>query len=202
MTKINPAALGALLRGDLDNFRVASAPGGIERQEAEGQRSFVTSETLPKECNYCKREQLEAMGIVFGDDVDDLFVSCKLPNGWKKVPTDHSMWSDLLDDKGRKRATIFYKAAFYDRSATISINPRFSCGREPEDRYKTNIWYEERRAGNWRGVVKDGDKIIFQTEPIKGPTFEQDDQLYKEAEGWLIKKYPDWRNPLSYWNIA
>ena len=202
MTKINPAALGALLKGDLDNFRVASTPDGIERQEAEGQQSFVAREILPKECNYCNREQLKAMGIVFGDDVDDLFVSCKLPEGWKKVPTDHSMWSELLDDKGRKRAAIFYKAAFYDRSAIISINPRFSCCREPEDRYKTNMRYEERQAGNWYGIVKDGDKIIFQTEPIKGPTHEQDDQLHKEAEGWLTKKYPDWRNPLSYWNIA
>jgi hypothetical protein len=44
-----------------------------------------------------------------------------LPPGWKVVPTDHSMWSDLVDAKGEKRASIFYKAAFYDRDAFIRI---------------------------------------------------------------------------------
>ena len=54
---------------------------------------------------------------------DDLFTDVKLPQGWRIQPTNHSMWSDLLDEAGVKRAAIFYKAAFYDRSAFIRFEP-------------------------------------------------------------------------------
>ena len=120
----NPAAIIALAQGDIENALIAATPGGIEAQEARGQQEFAANSTLPRSGNSWNsscREQLEEMGIVFGEDVDDLFVEVKLPEGWKKVPTDHSMWTDLVDEKGRKRASIFYKAAFYDMSAHISI---------------------------------------------------------------------------------
>jgi hypothetical protein len=122
---ITPAALNALLKGDIKNFNVASTPGGIEAQEVEGQKEFVASKTLPKEINSGgTKEELERMGIVFGEIVDDLFINVTLPKGWKIEASDHSMWSDLIDDKGCVKASIFYKAAFYDRKAFININSR------------------------------------------------------------------------------
>ena len=56
-----------------------------------------------------KREVFEAMGIVIGKPVegDPVFTHCTLPADWQKRATDHSIWSDLLGDKGRKRAAIF-----------------------------------------------------------------------------------------------
>lgn len=106
-----------------ENFLAASVPGGIEAQEAEGQSKFVMSDCLPKEMlRGTTREKLENLGIKFGADVDDIFVSCTLPKGWSKKATDHSMWSKLIDDKGKVIASIFYKAAFYDRSAHICID--------------------------------------------------------------------------------
>ena len=89
--------------------------------EEAGQRGFVANSTLPIDCNGCKREDLEAMGIVFGKPVNNIFVEVTLPEGWKKVPTDHQMWNDLVDDKGVKRASIFYKASFYDERAFIGL---------------------------------------------------------------------------------
>lgn len=198
---INPAALGALLKGDLGNFLTASTPGGIEAQEAAGQKEFVGSETLPKKMLHgCDREKLESMGIVFGEDADDIFVNCQLPEGWKKVPTEHSMWSELIDDKGRKRASIFYKAAFYDRIAHISLDTRFHATYMPEDDYKTDIPYEERQAGCWYGVVRDCGNVIYRTEPLKNPMFEQQYELADAAQAWLEEKYPDWKDPLAYWD--
>jgi hypothetical protein len=72
-------------------------PSAIENQEAEGQKE----------------------GVKFGKPLPDnsIFCNAELPKGWKKRATDHSMWSELVDDKGVVRAQIFYKAAFYDRSA-------------------------------------------------------------------------------------
>ena len=40
---INPAALAALLGGEMENFIAASTEGGIEAQEAAGQAQFVES---------------------------------------------------------------------------------------------------------------------------------------------------------------
>lgn len=118
---ISSAAMVATLAGDFENAMIAATPEGIEAQEAQGQKDFVANNTLPIQCNFCTRKQLEEMGIVFGEPVDDLFVEVQLPEGWKKVPTGHSMWSDLVDAEGNKRASIFYKAAFYDRDAFIGL---------------------------------------------------------------------------------
>jgi hypothetical protein len=91
----------------------------IYDQESAGQQQFVNSDTLPVEIDAESKKKLEAAGVKFGKAVegDELFLYVDLPNGWKKVPTDHSMWSHLVDDKGTVRAEIFYKAAFYDRRA-------------------------------------------------------------------------------------
>ena len=92
----------------------------IEASEAHGQAELVNSQQLPVENR--DRELMESWGIVFGDpcEGDPIFCQATLPAGWKKRPTDHSMWSELVDDTGTVRATIFYKAAFYDRSAFMS----------------------------------------------------------------------------------
>lgn len=41
----------------------------------------------------------EAKGspIKWGKKVDDLFLEASLPEGWKKVATDHAMWANLVD---------------------------------------------------------------------------------------------------------
>jgi hypothetical protein len=103
------------------------------------------SQELPKEC---PRDALEALGFVFGEDADDIFVTVKFPDGWDKKATDHSMWSDLLDDKGRRRGNIFYKAAFYDRSAHMRMIPRF------------NIIQDYELDGAVGFVVTDCDEVI------------------------------------------
>lgn len=93
----------------------------IERQEANGQASFVASTTLPVDMSAADRELLEQSGVQFGEPVpgDSLFQYVELPAGWSKRGTDHSMWSELVDADGNVRARIFYKAAFYDRRATL-----------------------------------------------------------------------------------
>lgn len=199
--QITPAAISALARGDVENFLVAATPGGIEAQEAQGQQDFVASETLPLEMLHgTTREQFEKLGFVFGEPIDDLFVAVKMPEGWSKRPTSHSMWSDLLDSQGRKRASIFYKAAFYDRSAHVSLNRRFRCACMLGDFYKTDIGYEERDAGNWFGVVYDGENIVWKSDPISGASYEQQDELGESAKAWLDDNFPEWENVLAYWD--
>jgi hypothetical protein len=96
-------------------------PGGIEAQEAEGQRELCEGSELPVDCPPELKSELESTGVKFGPPKPDdpLFCVCDLPPGWKIVAGEHSMWSELIDETGRPRAGIFYKAAFYDRRASM-----------------------------------------------------------------------------------
>jgi len=176
------------------------APNNILAQEAQGQRSFTQSDTLPTEFNsygeYNAKAILEAAGVKFLGvvDGDPMFQYVELPQGWKKVATDHSMWSQLVDDKGRERASIFYKAAFYDRSAHLSLNCRYST-RFDYDRFeKENVGVTN---------ITDGSKVVhaFDMVPAAGEErYAVADKLNQLALNWLNENYPDWRNPGSYWD--
>jgi hypothetical protein len=89
----------------------------IEHQEAAGQAQLVKSHRLPVKSD--GDEAYIALGFTFGepDRGDGIFRPATLPPGWSRKPTDHSMWSKFVDELGRERVAIFYKAAFYDRSA-------------------------------------------------------------------------------------
>lgn len=186
----------ALDPADVENLLAAISPGGIEAQEARGQIQFVASETLPKDC---PKDDLELLGIKFGLPHDDLFFEVQLPDGWKKQATDHSMWSDLLDDKDRIRGNIFYKAAFYDRNAHMNL-----C------RYINYTQVYEHHDDYIEGVIQfvannaDGE-TIFKTVPImvSGKSEEYwkaQDRGREEMINWLNKHYPNWENVMSYWN--
>lgn len=213
--RITPAAVGALARGDIENFIVASTPGGIEAQEAAGQKEFVSElEILPIDGTIGgegiireNRKAWESLGFEFADPPDDdIFVKVKFPDGWTKKPTGHSMWSDLLDDQGRVRASMFYKAAFYDRSAHATLSRRFSIGYLNDEKY------------NVTGVVlTDSTGLIeksFGEVPINTVDHDKDEKGYRkecvrlydiqegmrnEGIGWLAENYPDHENLLAYW---
>jgi len=209
------AALTAAMKGDFANAAIASTPGGIEAQEARGQRDFVANETLPIKCNGCKIAELEEMGIVYGEPVDDLFVNVQLPEGWKKIPTDHSMWSKLVDEQGRERGSIFYKAAFYDLDAHISAVKRFSYSVVPVLGWE----HSDYRTGEWQSVVMDCGNTIWvspervepepkgshssATEKERGvwiDWYQRKNTLGSLGKLWLDEHYPEWGSPLAYWD--
>lgn len=99
------------------------ASGYIENMEAQGQRELVNSDRLPTRILHCTQEEFEALGFTFGepDPHDDMFRPATLPEGWRREGSDHAMWSYIVDTNGRQRVAIFYKAAFYDRSAHMSL---------------------------------------------------------------------------------
>lgn len=170
-------------------------PGAaIEAQEARGQRELVKSDVLPTEG---LAEAAKALGLVPGDTVagDEMFTHVTLPEGWTKQRTDHSMWSDLVDDRGRVRASIFYKAAFYDRSASITAVRRFTIRRN----------FDIKDAIQVR--VLDGKDVVFSTEPKQ---YDAKDYRAREAleqdatiscKAWLVDNgYPEFNDPAKYWD--
>ncbi|MFF7198301.1 hypothetical protein ACFZAM_31915 [Streptomyces sp. NPDC008079] len=102
----------------LDALVLGGSEGLIESQEAVGQHQFVNSDRMPADLRG-QRAGFEALGFTFGEpDADDpLFMPATLPEGWTRQKSDHDMWSHILDGDGRRRADVFYKAAFFDRRA-------------------------------------------------------------------------------------
>lgn len=182
-----------------------SMAGAVEAQEAQGSKELVHSESLPVQGSY--DPAFAAAGIVFGDPFpsDALFRPATLPRGWSKRRTEHSMWSELVDDKGRKRAGIFYKAAFYDRAAHMSVSRRFGFSAE----------YDETTHEATRIVVTDAGRVI-ESFPIAGcetrnqasrtigelrEIREAREAAEKLAEDWLGQHRPDWANAAAYWDV-
>jgi hypothetical protein len=95
--------------------------GGIEQSEARGQRELLASEVLPTDTR--DEAAFLALGFTFGGPVegDEMFRAATLPTGWKREGSNHAMWSYIVDERGIRRVSVFYKAAFYDRSAHMGL---------------------------------------------------------------------------------
>jgi hypothetical protein len=125
----------------------------------------------------------------------------KLPAGWKKVATEHSMWSDLLDDQGRKRAAIFFKAAFYDYSAFIRwecpFERKIKCG-DGSDVYQDH----GTRRVSCHGVVLHNGKEIYRTESMEfvgNEKYNVTDKQMQQMSEWLTENIPTWKDPFKNW---
>lgn len=183
----------------LGEVMAIALPGGIEAQEAAGQSEFCATDVLPK---VCPRKELEAFGVKFGTDHDDLFVNVTLPAGWKKNATDHSMHSDLLDEKGRKRASIFYKAAFYDRKADMYLTPRYRVNRYQEsDADGNRLEYEpSRRPTHFIICVMDCETVLHTIGHRLQDDYKVGNEHAKAGEAWVAERFPDWKNATAYWD--
>jgi hypothetical protein len=188
---LTPAALGALAKGDLANAVAAMTPGGIEAQESAGQRALTSNFlTLPIDMD---RQAGEAFGFVYGDAEDDLFVQVTPPEGWNLRASDHAMWSYVHDAQGVQRASIFYKAAFYDRRAGGHWDARYAVEREHgDDHVYTAFKAVDRATGEtlFREELSDGEGSDYSVYSLV-------DQRISDL---LTERFPDWRNPVAYWS--
>lgn len=196
---VNSATNDGAMQALVGNMAGGSLEDIITAQESAGQSSLVNSSKLPSEMSTEDRQVLEQAGVVFGDSVpgDDMFVYVNLPEGWHKVATSHSMWSDLVDDKGRKRASMFYKAAIYDRYAYLNTNRRFEIGMD----------YDRSDQGVIVMFVTDGDTTVFTTKeyPYTGEKYSEDYRSQEsaatdEVKAWLEEHYPKWKDASAYWD--
>lgn len=164
----------------------------IEAQEAAGQVSLIESDTLPIEMSAKDAAALQSFGVQFGEPVhgDALFRYVELPKGWKKLADEHAMWSDLVDERGRKRAAIFYKAAFYDRKASLTVLSRFSV----------SIDWEQRKKNVAVAAAKDGEAVVFVSSSRPRDSYSVEEACMEEARAWLDQNWPKWREVTAYWD--
>lgn len=152
-------------------------------------------------------EALEEAGFEFGDRIDDLFWEVSLPNGWRKEPTDHSMWTIVYGPDDGERARVFYKAAFYDRAAHFFLECRYRCQLtfqsaetvcgapdydiDYDDQRNKQVLYDRLNEE----IVRDSGEWI-RRDAWRG----RDDQRY-ELEQWADEHMPGWDHCLKSWNI-
>ena len=204
----------------IDALVTNDAGGAIERQEARGQQALLHGSILPLDgtleggpstgVGRSNQEAMEALGFSFGEREDDLFVRVSFPEGWRMVATSHSLHSDLLDDKGIRRAGVLYKAASYDRYATIF----WVCRYRHETWHAPSPWMPEDYEGTpdrcdlVRDMATEG--VLFASSPYPYPYRRDDaarDAAYalrvvadREAEERLASCAVDPRNPFEGWD--
>lgn len=202
----------------------------IEHRQMQEQQSFVGSDTLPTDIrhssdydtkDYDTKAILEVAGVKFIGVVegDNIFQRVELPKGWKKEADEHPLWSKLVDDKGRERASIFFyagKSLGPHFNLTLSLHSGVSVDSSfPEKiigrsaymllscRFEVSFDYDRFDKENV-GVanVTDSGEVVHATEPIFAngeARYDVSDKANKIALEWLDENYPDWRNPGAYW---
>lgn len=172
-----------------------SGPEAIVISERRGQKDLCNSTDLPIK-EFWAWEILKAAGVKNLGPSERLFNKAELPPGWKKEATSHSMWSDLLDEKGRKRAGIFFKAASYDYDAHMTATRRFSSGADQDD----SSDYE----GPQFPSISDGGKIVWRGPLMtKTPSEKEWDlraRVGKIAEEKLKSIVPDYEDATKNWD--
>lgn len=185
---ITPAQIVARIQG----LNVDATPAGIMRSERVGQQELVASTNMPKSM-HPSRDTFEAVGFKFGADLDNLFVKATLPQGWTRAATDHSMHSDVLDEKGRKRVGVFYKAAFYDRRAESFLQCRFRIS------VLSSGYDKSLQDGEFAYVVEDCGVEIYRTKSFDARNRDADRIARAEAAAWLDDRHPNADSPLLHW---
>ncbi len=199
---------------ELGNRMAGRRPGlAIEESERKGQAALVAASKgksceLPRDMREA-RPVLEAAGVKFLVDSpgDQLFLRVELPAGWSIKPTTHNMYTDLCDEKGRRRASIFYKAAFYDRSARLSM----------ERRYSIASYYNEDSQDVAVAKVEDQGAVLFESERFQlltdadrhgvwdrethtETTPSKRDVATAQCRAWLDEHFPNWGDVSAYWD--
>jgi hypothetical protein len=175
----------------------------IEDMEKQGQAELASqSQQLPTDGS--KNLAWAKMGVIFGETVKDdpIWRKVTLPKGWSIKPTDHSMHSDLVDEKGRARGGIFYKAAFYDRSASIHPKYRYRCPTQYSTPGEPQRWRISRVVDMATGAV------LFEKpkriEPAAQSEYRAFSKLYQaddeECRAWLKEKFPECEDAAAYWD--
>lgn len=176
-------------------------PNAIYNQESEGQKELNNSDQLPRKCNSPKGinivEQYKLMGIevLNESDGDELFLDVKMPDGWRKDATGHSMWNNLVDDKGRIRGVFFYKAAFYDRDSFMNFTTRYEwkCDYSEKEFVGYQVWDSEKQE-----VVFNAGKLV---KNYDAPDyFQKQDELRDVCEEFLKNNFPNHEDINAYWS--
>ena len=168
-----------------------NASEGLEAVQNAEQNRARSACRLPRDMNP-SQETFEAIGFKFEDIGDDVLFQATLPEGWT-LESDGGYWTYLIDEKGNKRGSYFYKGAFYDRNGHMNLTQRF------------HATYEHIDSEDWKSpvkvLVKDvDDTILFEAGECDKAYSDEYDVLMSKARDYLNTNYPGWEDASKYWD--
>lgn len=180
--------------------------------EVQGAAEAKLMKELPCEGTVGKEGHWEKLGFKLGEpgaQGDKLFREViEQPDGWKLERNPHGdvRHMSLVDDKGRKRGTMFYKNASYDRKASIGLITRF---RVEHGSALSNNYDDERFfvSDTTQSKYDSHYTVLFMVDEEMSTTkssFESEwgwrDAQRKKCVAWLAEHYPNYDDPTVYWD--
>ena len=159
-------------------------------QNAEQLRALRTCK-LPRSMHPSK-DVFENIGFSFEEIDDELLYQGTLPEGWKLEKSDF-YYANIIDEKGRKRGTIFYKSSFYDREAEMKLYRKYNVAWK---------YIEYARDGMLMEIfVEDFEhNVLTVIGTCTDIDWREQDKLFKKGEKFLDKNYPNWKDCCKYWD--
>lgn len=150
------------------------------------------------------RDQYEMLGFKIVDDYNSELYLVVPPKGWTIEPTDHALWNEVKDDKGRVRMNYFYKNSYGDTEAFVNFYIRYNFKVDPCDNYESNISFEDRQLGEWTVWITDAgekiEKLMTYTPKSLEDSYLLDNFLNPIGVNWLNSHYPNWEDFHAYWD--
>lgn len=181
------------MTGDVDGMAES-----IERSHGAAMRN---STQLPADMQR-HRESFEAVGFVFGEPVDGdpIFLEVTMPEGWAKKPTDHPMWSDLVDGEGRRRGAVFYKGSFWDRSAHMHLVRRYVCRTEYGEGDDQQVCVLDFGQGGERVRLYESE-VLTRPEDRSRKFYDRVEAEREKAKAWMVERFPEHDDVTAYWGV-
>ena len=160
----------------------------VQHAEQEHARSSCM---LPKNMKPSK-SNFEELGFRFEDTGDEVLYKATMPDGWT-LESNGGYWTNLVDEKGRKRGSYFYKGAFYDRRGSMSLNKRFSAT------YEHSIDEDYESPVNVFAQDIDG-TILFDAGQCNRAYSDEFFVLLSQVRNYLDSNFPGWEDVGKYWD--
>ena len=100
------------------SIQAETPSAGTQRSPAAAGTRTPPTALLPAESNWSPEEVTARTGVRFRADVDRDFVRAILPPGWSVQKTNHSRYTEVVDELYTRRAEILNRTTF-DRRTRI-----------------------------------------------------------------------------------
>lgn len=188
--------------GFLGDSMTGGTDYAAERNGKHKQALAAASKRLPSRVDRDDRLVYEALGFVFGK-VDGLFMEATFPEGWDTKPTNHYMYTHIVDQHGRRRGQYFYKPDFWDQEASLwGAERRFRCEKDYDKRRDTEVVVRVLDCGTEIHRTKAHPIVAAPDEKTWETSERVEAAAFGDARAWLEARFPECGNPLAYWDIA
>jgi len=182
------------LRGEMNSQEL------IDQREQEGQKMVNSEIMLSREMNPSK-EVWEKLGFVFYEiPGNKVLYKAELPKGWKLVPNEHPMWSNLIDEFGNLRGQMFYKSSYTIDISNMELFKKYGIRRK---NISDDPIIDEYYFGNPKEVLFVGGRTTLPlnaTDEQREEYFKQESEIRAKLLEFADENYPGWDDPCAYWD--